>query len=264
MVGEAITNSNGTYKVDYLDKREVYLKFTPPSGYHATFNGAGNDFIDSDVDHSYGLNTTRMFSLQPGDNIESIDMGILNGVLPVTWVDIKANNQGDYHTIEWETSEEVNVDEFIVERRLENDFEFERISVQKISSQNRIKNVYSFDDENVSQGGVYYYRIKQIDFDGKFSFSSEVSVRRNKEGEVKMYPNPAKDFVDFNFDLDVETTFKVELYSSEGKMVKSYIDRSNKNNLTKARIHLDDLSPGIYNVVTYLGNKVIHDKLVKI
>ena len=49
-----------------MEKRDVYLLFHPPVGTAPTNNDAGwDDNLDSDVDGTYGPNTTKMYSLQP-------------------------------------------------------------------------------------------------------------------------------------------------------------------------------------------------------
>ncbi|QDK83005.1 hypothetical protein EXU85_32115 [Spirosoma sp. KCTC 42546] len=53
-------------------------------------------------------------------------------------------------------------------------------------------NLYQFDDEDVSAGTTYYYRLKQRDFDGKTTFSSIVAVTILPTDElVYVYPNPS-------------------------------------------------------------------------
>ncbi|MBL0100669.1 MAG: hypothetical protein IPP49_12045 [Saprospiraceae bacterium] len=82
----ATTDIDGTYTLDYLEKQQYYLKFTPPTGYSATVARATSDDKDSDVDHSFGPNTTRAFDMQPASINENIDMGLAFGALPVDWL----------------------------------------------------------------------------------------------------------------------------------------------------------------------------------
>ena len=120
MVAETVTNADGTYVLDYLPKMDLYLKFTPPAGYNPTYPGAGNDDINSDVDHSNGFNTTRSFSMYPGIYNDHIDMGLALGALPVKWVNVEVKKVKDGHSILWETAEEINLDYYEVQRILQN------------------------------------------------------------------------------------------------------------------------------------------------
>jgi len=90
VVSTAITDSDGIYTLDYLEKQIYYLKFTPPAEYTATIPGAASDNLDSDVDHSFGINTTRAFSMEPSSENYNIDMGVAFGILPVEWLNIQA------------------------------------------------------------------------------------------------------------------------------------------------------------------------------
>ena len=50
-------------------------------------------------------------------------------------------------------------------------------------------NTYSFDDINILNGKTYYYRLKQVDFDGEFEYSDMVSVRFDGQPETIEYYN---------------------------------------------------------------------------
>jgi hypothetical protein len=128
-LAETVTNSDGVYKIDYLEKRDIYMKFTPPAGFGATYPRMSADDVDSDVDHTYGLYTTRMFSMQSGVNNPNIDMGLAFGVLPVDWVDVSVSNVSNGHLVSWITAREVNVSHYIVERKLDIEKDFKVISV---------------------------------------------------------------------------------------------------------------------------------------
>ncbi|HLO55671.1 MAG TPA: SdrD B-like domain-containing protein, partial [Saprospiraceae bacterium] len=75
-VAEATTDEEGKYTLDYLERGDIYVKFQVPAGYSATAARAAADNVDSDVDHSYGPNTTRMFAMSSGLVNENIDLGI--------------------------------------------------------------------------------------------------------------------------------------------------------------------------------------------
>ncbi len=57
----ATTDANGQYMLDYLGKNSYYLQFDLPIGYSVTSaNQGGDESMDSDVDGSHGLNTTKL------------------------------------------------------------------------------------------------------------------------------------------------------------------------------------------------------------
>ena len=123
-VGESVTNSLGVYNIDYLQKQDYYLRFTPPNGYGFIAPNGGDDDLDSDVSHANGIFTTDLISMSPGEDIESIDAGIQFGVLPVVWLSITAEWKGDFNEVRWSTASESNNDLFEIERRHESEAEF--------------------------------------------------------------------------------------------------------------------------------------------
>ena len=265
MVGEATTNAVGVYEIDYLDKREVYLKFTPPTGYSPTINAAGDDSMDSDVDHSYGLNTTRKFSLQPGLQLDNIDLGISQGVLPVDWNSISAHREETNNTIKWSTSTEINVDYFQLERRLETESEFYPLTGEKIGSKNKLVNHYEAYDYDLTNVENYYYRVKQVDYDGTFSYSDEVFVYRpNSRGYIHAYPNPFISHLDIDYVADIGERAFIDVYNRDGMLIKSLIAESGHNGLNTYRIEMQELPNGIYTISVKIGNLIERMKFVKV
>jgi len=77
VIAETVTNENGVYILDYLEKGRIYLKFYPPAGYTPTVARKATDDQDSDVDHSNGMNTTRIIHMLPGETYFNMDLGLL-------------------------------------------------------------------------------------------------------------------------------------------------------------------------------------------
>lgn len=263
-LGEDITDTDGTYNIDYLVPRDIYLKFEAPAGYVATSARTTTDDMDSDVDHSNGYNTTRTFSTNPGDDLVNIDLGLANGILPVEWSTIFAEGKDGSNLVHWETTSEINVQEYIVERKLDTELSYSQISTDRITSKNTNNNIYEFTDADVSYSGVYNYRIKQIDFDGNYDYSKEVAVRRFSDDEVVIYPNPAKDFVKISYAVEVGEDVRVQIYGIDGKIVMDKTSTSKSNNTMIDQIDLSQLEAGVYNITLTLGNKTIHEKIVKL
>ena len=222
--GEAITNNEGTYTIDYLGKASYYLKFTPPVGYGITLANNSSEDSDSDVDHSFGLNTTRLYAMQPGVHYINIDAGLAFGALPVRYTTVKASFEGSYNQIKWQTVSEINADKFVIERLEPHARDFTAIGEVKASGNSARKLDYSFDDKDLEQDGNYAYRLAQVDFDGHINYSKvvEVAVKRAGASETKIFPNPTSDkfFIEMAGMSNGEEVL-VELISSTGKLVYS-------------------------------------------
>jgi hypothetical protein len=265
MLGEDITDIQGTYHIDYLEKRDVYFRFTPPVGYSATVPNQGDNAQNSDVDHSMGLNTTNMISMIPDVYNKNIDFGIVNGVLPVSWLSINVSKEGKFHRLDWVTTAEVNLDHYIVERMAADEKEFSEIShkIVPIGTLSASKNYYNYQDGDIDRIGIYTYRVKQIDVDGKFTYSKQVQISVNSEGNISIYPNPTNQLVNIAFEVNAKTDLNIQLLNSEGKFVKQLLPNTTieRGSYSQA-FDLTGIAPGVYSVFIHKEGKQEYQKLV--
>ncbi|MEI6311151.1 MAG: InlB B-repeat-containing protein [Bacteroidota bacterium] len=123
----------------------------------------------------------------------------MSTALPVilTSFQVQAINESSH--LSWTTSSEINNDKFIVERSSDA-HTFIAIGTVKGNGNSTQTNHYSFIDTNPLKG-TNYYRLKQIDFDQKFDYSSieAVSFNASNSGSIHVYPNPSTT----NFQLDL-------------------------------------------------------------
>ena len=116
---------------------------------------------------------------------------------------LAAAKNPDYVKLDWQMSSETDNKGFEIQRMLENETEFKVIGfVDGIGTTTSITS-YNYDDLN-SYTGLSYYRLKQIDFDGQFTYSQIKAVVGLKDDnptyiDVNTYPNPVLDqlLIDF-------------------------------------------------------------------
>ena len=266
--GYAVTNENGEYNIDYLEKSDVYLKFTLPqvySSYTSTFARVGNDVYNSDVDNSYGNWTTRAVEMSPNVTNANIDLGIVQGALPVTWVDVDVykDNVGD-HIVSWITAQEVNVSHYEVERSMNNPNSFETIveKVLPLTGQG-VNKFYTISDSDNQKIGVYYYRIKQVDLDGKFAYSNTVSIRNNENIDANLYPSPAIDKTSVSVRLPVDSEIRVDLFDINAKFISTMLENSHfEKGDHSIDFDISHLKSGVYNVNITINQQSISKKLI--
>lgn len=224
----------------------------------------GPEDQDSDFGHMYGPNTTAMFSLAPGDNIQNIDAGLRGGVVPVEWLYVSAENRDKINLVSWATGNEVNVSHFEVERSINSASDFTKISDKVISDSPADGAEYSLEDNDLIGAGVYYYRIKQIDFNGEFTYSDVVSVRVAKSvDEVAIYPNPAVDEVNVAITIDEAQDVEMDLYDAKGSLVMKGLYASFlESGSHEFKLNLRDIPKGSYSIAIKLRNETIHKKLM--
>jgi hypothetical protein len=116
--------------------------------------------------------------------------------LPIQLINFsgKFNNQTKAVDLTWSTATEINNEVFVVQRSLDGET-FEDIGSIPGAGNSSSEIKYSFTDKKPLRGLVYY-RLKQIDFNGIFSYTNLVSVSNiessnaEKEVDVRIFPNP--------------------------------------------------------------------------
>ena len=266
VVATTETDAEGVYTLDGLEKKGYYLRFTPPSGFVPTVPHATSDNMDSDVDNSNGPFTTKVYNMEPAMVNENIDMGLAFGVLPVDWLDVNAKRVNKTHVVSWTTAREVNVNHYIVERRYENEKEFTAIP-GKVDAKGNASATTSYDltDFDVDRTGTYVYRVRQVDFDGQYTYSRIVKVTHLGDTSVDMYPNPAKAETNIQVVLSDDASVQIELFDAASKLVK-VIRKAQVQNAGDEiyNVSLTDVPAGVYNVIITIDGVTFQKKLIRI
>ncbi|MDF1698621.1 MAG: SdrD B-like domain-containing protein [Saprospiraceae bacterium] len=261
-VAESVTNDLGIYNIDYLQKKEYYLKFTPPNGLSFTDPNTGDEDTDSDVDHTFGFRTTSAFSLSPGEAIINVDAGLRFGALPVVWLSVDAEHFGEYNLVTWKTASEVNTESFIVERSINSIDKFEAIGEVDAAGESTTIQAYAFEDENI-RPGTYYYRIKQLDKDGKFDYSDIVLLKViSEKNEITLAPNPARGKSILTIDLESGQETSVSVIGSDGRLIRTMTIEAVTGQGISTTLDIDELPTGVYSIYINQGTFTEIKKLI--
>lgn len=164
--------------------------------------------------------------------------------LPIELLSFDANAQGTHVMTMWETSSETNNDYFIIERSTDYKY-FERAGVVDGSGTTTEHHSYIFIDESPGTG-VIYYRLKQVDFDGAFSYSDVIAVKLNMgAGVINVYPNPAQSLINFEFESTFNSSIKLQVVDLLGKIVIDHDKRVDKG-IINSSIDISNIPAGVY------------------
>jgi hypothetical protein len=111
--------------------------------------------------------------------------------LPLTLLSFSSALKNGSAQLYWHTSNEVNVNSFTVERSAD---AVQYKGVGSVPAKNNLANSYDFAD-NIAIQNVAYYRLKMIDKDGSFQYSTTAVVKNGTISKLSFYPNPAKNVV---------------------------------------------------------------------
>jgi hypothetical protein len=146
-----------------------------------------------------------------------------SSALPVTLVEFAGQRAGGVNKLTWRTNNEVNNKGFEVERSADgNRFSALAFVNSKSESANGASNFnYIYTDEKPSAGTVYY-RLKQVDNDGKTTYSKVISIKGAKVNLMTitgLYPNPAKDKINVLISAPANDKVQFAITDLAGKAV---------------------------------------------
>ncbi|HXA01418.1 MAG TPA: T9SS type A sorting domain-containing protein, partial [Cytophagaceae bacterium] len=158
----------------------------------------------------------------------------------------------------WETSSEQNNKYFVLERSADGS-NFESIGTINGSGTSAEINSYSFYDSD-HPAGLLYYRLKQVDNDGSFTYSAIRSIYFKDKKYITLGPNPADEKVNVLFFGYSEKDYvKITIVSSLGETVASYDHYLDSNIIS---FDLTGLAPAVYFVNISAEDKQISKKLI--
>jgi len=212
------------------------------------FGGNNNLYIGMAVS---SLNATTPSSA----NFDNLQEG--STPLPILLIDFTASNVNDeFVSLNWMTSIEVNSDHFDVERSSDAT-SFTKIATIKADGTNNTNQSYhAIDDKPVN--GLNFYRLKQVDIDGHFTYSSVKTIKFGSRISPVVYPNPVSSV--FTAVPGTELIREIVIYNVQGKAVQFAMGNSTD---TEMKVNISRLSQGIYYLKVKTDSKIFQFKILK-
>ncbi len=181
-------------------------------------------------------------------------------VVPVELTTFSAEVSQGAVVLSWKTATETNNSGFEVQRSIDGK-SFAKIAFIKGQGSAVKENSYSYSDK-VTNGGVFYYRLKQIDFNGSYKYSNVVqatSMVPKTFSLAQNYPNPFNPSTVISYDLPVDSKVVIRLYDILGNEVSTLVNReeaagSYKITFNAHNTNNKQLSSGIYFYKIEAGN----------
>ncbi|MEO6542021.1 MAG: T9SS type A sorting domain-containing protein, partial [Ferruginibacter sp.] len=178
------------------------------------------------------------------------------GTLPLKLLSFNGIKNQSNVSLNWKTDNEINTAHFEVERS-SNGVHFSGIG--RVTAMNRAgENNYAFDDGSPF-GGINFYRLKQVDIDGKYAYSNILRIMFENAGKLlNIYPNPATQFVQFDFS-GKQKTILVNIFDAQGR----HVHTSTLVNQLPLKLNIEKLAKGQYNVQLSDGEIVETGNFIK-
>jgi len=170
-------------------------------------------------------------------------------VIPVELTSFVASASNKSVTLQWRTATETNNRIFEIERKSENT-NFVTVGFVNGQGTTTQPHEYTYVDKNLNQG-TYNYRLKQIDYDGRFSYSDEVSVEIGIEAPTSFelsqnYPNPFNPSTTINFSLAQAGNVRLAVYNTLGQQISTLVNEFKDAGYYQINFDAAGLSSGVY------------------
>jgi hypothetical protein len=178
------------------------------------------------------------------DNITALSQPV-----PVELNSFSAYVSGKKVKLEWSTATEINNLRFDVQRKYDA-IEWQTIGSLKGNGTTTQTQHYSFsDDLSAYAPSKIFYRLKQIDLDGSFSYSNEISVDNNIVSSFELeqnYPNPFNPSTKIKFNIPITEKVKIEIFNTIGNKVATLLNEVKEAGSHEIQLNAYNWATGTY------------------
>ncbi len=205
--------------------------------------GSGNNILGSSFYKDPVSGNT--FLLVHGDIGTIMRTG--NLVVPVELISFSASAAGNSIILSWKTGTELNNSGFEIQRRA-GMAPWVTVVFIKSAGTTPAGAQYSFTDSGLPQG-KYYYRLKQIDFNGAFEYSQVIETEIGSPADFHLYqnyPNPFNPETIINFSIGSDDHTVLKVYDLSGAEVKTLLNEYIKKGVHSLKFDATGLASGTY------------------
>ena len=186
------------------------------------------------------------------------------GNTPVTFLNVTAHQKGSGVIIDWSTAQEFNNKFFVIEKSADGNSGWSAVSsINGAGNSSTLKSYEAYDAKPFN--GMNYYRIKQVDADGHFTYSKIVNTRLVSGTQVSVSANPFHNSISVNISSIASQNVTVKLTDATGKEIAAGKWSISSGNTRKDMTDLNRLQNGIY-ILTISGANggiLYNNKIVK-
>jgi len=227
---------NGTATMDwdiYIDGSvvEVFINDKYTFSFRIYPTDAGSNQVDLFATGATAVANAKAWNINP------------LSVLPITWVSFTSEKQNSVVKLNWKVAEQVNNDHYEIQRSADG---INFYSIGELRATGNTGGDYSFIDANPLPGGNYY-KIKQVDKDGKFTWSTvrkQIFTKELKAYMTRPVQNPIKQVIELFFNYNVAKT-NISLWDVSLRKLFE-LNKHNILQYQKINIPVKDLPVGLY------------------
>jgi hypothetical protein len=183
--------------------------------------------------------------------------------LPVELASFTASTNGNGVTLNWTTATEINNLGFEIQRSTEG-VEFFIVGFINGHGTTTEQQNYSYTDRNLDNG-KYYYRLKQVDFNGTYEYSDVVEVEWRAFNSFLLeqnYPNPFNPTTTIGFGIQNKSNVKITILNAIGEEVALVLNEEKESGFYQVEFNAANLPSGVYFYQLRAGDFIQTKKMI--
>ena len=177
--------------------------------------------------------------------------------LPIELLSFTGKNNDDVNELYWNTATEVNNNYFTIEKSQDGEI-FELVDVISGAGNSSQEINYSLNDNNPYEG-TSYYRLKQTDYDEKYSYSDIIAIKKENKTKLVIYPNPSNNAILIsNFGKSLSSS-SLKVYDTQGRLVLNRILEEE----TDYKLDISTLVNGLYFIKMINNQNTFTESFIK-
>lgn len=184
-------------------------------------------------------------------------------VLPIQLASFNVEYQQVSNSVDiyWSTATETNNKEFYIERSVDG-VNYTAIDSTEGAGNSSTTHYYTATDEN-PYPGISYYKLKQVDFDGRVSYSEAVPMNIPANYSAHIFPNPTNADMTLRYSTQSQNPVNVVITDLSGKVMSSYTISDVQAGVNNYDVHTSSLAQGMYFMKVSNPQKTFYLKFVK-
>jgi len=250
---------------------------TSPTNIYDLSTGTGTNFVDANMEYSFNIESvgsslvffywdcTSSDTYIDGDRLNcdgnvigttfdiNFRIAINEATLPVELYSFSAKARKTEIELSWITKSEINNQGFEIQHSTDA-INWNAIGFMEAQEENTEEKAYEFIHQDVLNG-YNYYRLKQIDNNGDFSYSSIQSIRMEKRNnDIQVFPNPFSNFITVSGVENSNQEYAIT--NTAGKLMQS-------GTISKERLDLSSVPSGLYFLRIEANDGTVLKRIVK-
>jgi hypothetical protein len=212
-----------------------------------------------------GSDLAEMTTYATEADAKSASLGWTNLIVPVELTSFTANDNNGEVILNWTTASELNNHMFEIERR-STESQFVTIGIVEGHGTTTELREYTYID-NFSLAGRFFYRLKQIDFSGKYEYSDEIEIEVTGPLTFAIeqnYPNPFNPSTVIKYSIAEDGFVTLDIFNLLGEKIASLVNEIQKAGRYEVNFNAANLASGVYVYNLKSGNFSLVKKMLLI